>query len=111
VSSAERVRAAGLAFAFTNGHAAMAVTDYWNDLDALANIDWPLMTSRYWFATLQDPDRKRRRQAEFLVHGEFPWALVDGVAARKPAAVGQVRATLERAGFETRTAVRPEWYY
>jgi hypothetical protein len=34
------------------------------------------MQAQYWNDTDNDPDRKRRRQAEFLVHEFFPWALV-----------------------------------
>ena len=52
----------------------MRFTDFFDDLKDLDKIDWDLMQSRYWNDTNDDPDRKRRRQAEFLVHEFFPWS-------------------------------------
>ena len=39
-------------------------------------IDWELMESKYWHDTDEDNSRKRRRQAEFLIHKFCPWRLV-----------------------------------
>lgn len=75
VSSAEVVQEAGLAFTFTDGHAEMDISTFFTDLNDLEKIDWDIMQSRYWYDTLKDGDRKRRRQAEFLVHSFFPWHL------------------------------------
>lgn len=75
VSSAEVVQEAGLAFTFTDGHAEMDISTFFTDLNDLEKIDWDIMQSRYWYDTLKDGDRKRRRQAEFLVHSFFPWRL------------------------------------
>jgi hypothetical protein len=54
----------------------MEFTDFFDDLDYLDNIDWDVMESRYWYDTNEDNDRKRRRQAEFLVRNFFPWELI-----------------------------------
>ncbi len=75
-STVEAVVKAGLRWVFTEGHADMGFTDFFDDLNDLEKIDWDLMKSRYWNDTDNDPDRKRRRQAEFLVHRFFPWELV-----------------------------------
>jgi hypothetical protein len=40
------------------------------------------MEAWYWNDTPDDPDRKRRRQAEFLVHGALPWDSVEFLAVR-----------------------------
>jgi len=40
------------------------------------------MQARYWSDTNTDNDRKRRRQAEFLVHNFFPLRLVEAVGVR-----------------------------
>lgn len=79
VSSTEAVDAAGLKWVFTEGHAVMNYTDFFDDFDDLDEIDWPLMNSKYWNDTDADPDRCRRRQAEFLVHDFSPWELVSGI--------------------------------
>ncbi len=78
-STIEAVRNAGLGWVFTEGHADMQFTDFFDDLEELSKIDWNLMKAKYWNDTNDDPDRKRRRQAEFLVHDFFPWELVSYV--------------------------------
>ena len=77
VSSAEAVDTAGLQWVFTEGHAEIAYTDFFDDLRHLSKVDWDLMKAKYWRDTDEDPDRKRRRQAEFLVHQLFPWNIVE----------------------------------
>jgi hypothetical protein len=76
VSDVEDIDARGLEFVFTDGHAVMEFTTFFDDLYDLDNIDWDVMESRYWFDTNEDNDRKRRRQAEFLVRNIFPWELI-----------------------------------
>lgn len=44
------------------------VCNFFNDLTDITHIDWNIMNEKYWNDTIDDPDRKRRRQAEFLVH-------------------------------------------
>jgi hypothetical protein len=44
------------------------LTDFYDDLNDLKEVDWNVMTLRIWKDTNDDPDRKRRRQAEFLVY-------------------------------------------
>jgi hypothetical protein len=76
VSEAEAIEAYGLSFAFTDGHAVMAYAEFSDDLNDLDFIDWELMKSKYWFDKQDDPNRKFRRQAEFLVYQFFPWELI-----------------------------------
>jgi hypothetical protein len=75
VSSAQAVADAGQGFVFTDGHAIMAVTHFFSDLADLGKVDWKVMTSKMWNDTQKEPDRKRRRQAEFLVHDAYPFDL------------------------------------
>jgi ssDNA thymidine ADP-ribosyltransferase, DarT len=69
VCEAETISSMGIEFAFTDGHAIMSYSSFYNDLNALDDaIDWNVMKTNYWADTEEDGDRKRRRQAEFLVH-------------------------------------------
>lgn len=77
VSSLNRVQEAGLGFVFTDGHATKAFTKIYDNPVNLDKVDWPLMRQKYWYDTDEDPDRSRRRQAEFLVHGSFPWEVTE----------------------------------
>ena len=76
VTTAEAVaQADGLSYCFTEGHADMAFSQFFENLNQLEKIDWNLMGNTYWADTQEDMDRSRRRQAEFLVHRFFPWKL------------------------------------
>jgi hypothetical protein len=111
VTSTEVVAAEPLPFIFTNGHADMAFSRFYDDLRDLDQVDWVIMGERYWNDTPEDGDRKRRRQAEFLVHTSLPWRLIEeiGVISRK--AADEVAAALEDAEHRPPVVVRPEWYY
>nr|WP_293104120.1 DUF4433 domain-containing protein [Okeania sp. SIO2F4] len=72
----EAIENSNLDFVFTDGHAVMDYSDFYDDLYDLNYIDWELMESKYWFDYDEDNSRKCRRQAEFLVHKFCPWTLV-----------------------------------
>ncbi len=111
VSSAEAVAGRGLRYCFTDGHAAMDISGFYVELGDLSKIDWVIMHARYWNDTNQDGDRSRRRQAEFLVHGTFPWDLITeiGVISSKVAAL--VTAALAGSTHQPTVAVHRDWYY
>lgn len=106
------IEVAGLDFAFTDGHAIMAYTDFYDHLDALESvIDWELMNSKYWSNTEDDPDRKCRRQAEFLVHQHCPWTLIKEIGVANSTIQKQVREILQNFNYQTPIKVYSNWYY
>jgi hypothetical protein len=109
VSSTEAVDAAGLAWVFTEGHAVMDYTDFFDDFADLDKIDWPLMASRYWFDSDEYPDRCRRRQAEFLVHKFFPWKLFSEIGVYNTAIAQKTNQIL--AGRNIPVSIKGAWYY
>ncbi len=111
VSSAEDVSDSGLEWVFTEGHAEMAFSDFFGDLGDLDKVDWKVMGSRYWFDTNEDPDRKRRRQAEFLVHQFVPWKLVSYIGAYNAKIQKQVCQALKDQAHVPEIGVEPRWYY
>ena len=111
VSSAEKVKEAKLGFVFTEGHAVMGFTEFFDDLADLTRIDWPLMRSKFWNDTDQYPDRKRRRQAEFLVLRFFPWSLITHIGVRNDKMKERVDAYLEDTDMQPHVDKRSGWYY
>ncbi len=110
----ERILAGGLLAVYTDLNAALSyarMTADLADLDGDDFVDWPLMRQTMWNNTADDPDRKERRQAECLVDGPIPWALVEGITVRTEAAAEQVVAMLGEAGWRTPVSVRPGWYF
>jgi hypothetical protein len=89
----------------------MGFTEFHDDLAFLSAVDWPLMKAKYWRDTDQDPDRKRRRQAEFLVHGGFPWTLVQDIVVMTSARQTQVQTLLRGADHRPSVSIQRTWYY
>ena len=112
VAGINTIEAEGLDFVFTDGHAAMAYADFYTDLEALGDvIDWELMESKFWFNTEDDPNRKCRRQAEFLVHQFFPWHLIQEIGVINTTIQIQVREILQSFNIQTLVNVYSRWYY
>lgn len=111
VTTIEKVQQASLPFVFTDGHAVMTISSFFEDLDDLRYIDWEVMKSKYWNDTPQYPDRSRRRQAEFLVHQFVPWDLFIGVGARTPEISKLVNEILSDAHHKPPVKEKRDWYY
>jgi hypothetical protein len=114
VSSAEAVDTAGLSFVGADGHAAMEYTAFFDEIEYLYGdgvIDWEIMETNYWADTEEDGDRKRRRQAEFLVHQFFPWGLIEEIGVINPIIQTQVKEILQKINVHTPVRVYSKWYY
>jgi ssDNA thymidine ADP-ribosyltransferase, DarT len=112
VSSTEAVLAAGHDFVFTDGNAAAAFTEFHDDADSLGEVvDWPLMKATMWANTPADPDRRRRRGAEFLVHQALPFELVDRLCVHDADARSSVAAEAADADWEVKVRIRGGWYF
>ena len=85
--------------------------DFFEDLGRLDRVDWAVMKSRYWYDTATDPDRKRRRQAEFLVHEFCPWALIQEVGVFNSTVQSDVERILEGGAHRPPVHVHRDWYY
>lgn len=101
----------GIAWMFTEGHAEIAFSKFFNELRDLDKIDWKVMGSKYWTDTLTDNDRKRRRQAEFLVHEFFPWDLINEIGVYDAGTAALVNEHLKAAKHKPTVTVRTNWYY
>jgi hypothetical protein len=111
VSSVEAVAEGGLDWVFTEGHAEMGYTQFFDNLNDLDKIDWKLMAERYWHDTDDDPDRKRRRQAEFLVHRLFPWSMVQSIGVHNHSIEELVLQEITRGQHHPEVRVERRWYY
>lgn len=111
VSNAQAVAAAGLGYSFTDGHGIMAYSSFYDDLAHLGEIDWDVIAAGQWADTVEDGDRKRRKQAEFLVRDRFPTALLQGAVVHNQPRADEVNAIAARLGLQLRVVVRPDWYY
>jgi len=91
-----RVRDAGCRFVFSDGHGLAAFTDWYDDLAQLDQVDWNLVGARYWADQPDDNDRKRRKQAEFLVWQSLDWSLIQGIGVLNQQVKARVEALLDK---------------
>ena len=103
----------GTRFVFTDGHGIAAFTQWHDDLAQMDQLDWPLILNREWADTLEDNDRKRRKQAKFLIHQSLPWSMVRGIAVINDKMADRARNTLNQFPDTYSPPVRvvPQWYY
>lgn len=112
VSTAEAISAHGADFTFTDGHAAMAYADFHTDIKKLeAVIDRDVMQSKYWFDTNDDPNRKFRRQAEFLVYASLPVSLITEVGVCNSEIKEQVEQIFVGTNHRPLVQIHSDWYY
>ena len=111
VTTVGKIVDAGLRFVIADGHPIMALTDFFDELGRLDAVDLPLMRQGYWKDTAEDPDRERRRQAEFLVHERVPWDLITEIGVMDAAIKRRVEDLLVEAAHRPAVAIRRSWYY
>lgn len=113
VSTCQTVAEAGIPFAFSDGHSIAVFTDWFDDLDELDKVDWNMVGQRYWADNINDMDRQRRKQAEFLVWQFCPWLLVREIAVIDETRKAQVEKILAECPAELKrvVTVRRDWYY
>lgn len=111
VTYTETVSTSGLPFAFTDRHAVVSYATFYNDLDELKNLDWKTIKMRYWADTPDDPARKEKKQAEFLVYKKLPWELIYGIAVLNDDISSHVENALNGQQHKPIIKVKKEWYY
>ncbi|RZM79541.1 type II toxin-antitoxin system toxin DNA ADP-ribosyl transferase DarT [Leptolyngbya iicbica] len=112
VTTAEAIAADTANFVFTDGHAVIDYSEFYEDLAQLGEaIDWRVMRSTYWNDTDEYPDRKRRRQAEFLVYFAVLWQLITEIGVLNDGIKAEVQEILRKFNKSTPVNAYPNWYY
>lgn len=113
VSTAQAVANSGTGYVFSDGHGVAAFTHWHDDLADLDRVDWNMVYQRYWADNIDDMDRQRRKQAEFLVYRFCDWKLIQEIGVINNTMSEKVNNILN--GFPNRShppvRVRREWYY
>ncbi|HPL66622.1 MAG TPA: DUF4433 domain-containing protein [Smithellaceae bacterium] len=113
VSTVQAIQRSGNGFVFSDGHGIAAFTEWYDDLANLNRVDWDMVYQRYWTDNVNDMDRQRRKQAEFLIHRFCDWNLI--------CEIGVINATIKKRVEEVMNAypstlrkpirVQNGWYY
>lgn len=94
-------------WAFTNRNAGAWYTDFYADLDELGRINWEAVQS----TDFRDPGIKDGKQAEFLIHEQFPWSLVEEIGVLNQKIATSVETAIGSSDRQPRVRIRPDWYY
>ena len=113
VSTAQDVANSGSQFVFSNGHGIARFTDWFDSLDKLDEVDWNTVYARMWKDTIDDMDRQRRKQAEFLVYRFCDWEMIQEIGVLNPTMKGKVEGIMDQfpEGHRRVVRVRQDWYY
>lgn len=111
VSSVGKVIREECRWCFTDGHAVEAPTVFFEDIRDLDRIDWEVIENWSWKNTMEDPDRKRRKQAEFLVYRFFPWHLIDVIGVHDKEMESIVQEIINKHRHQPLIKIEKKWYY
>jgi len=99
--------AAGIPWAISLQNAGAAYASFRADRAALAELDWAAINARDFRA----PEVKEAKQAEFLLHGRFPWRLVERIGVQNAATGRKALGCLAGAAHIPPVRLMPDWYY
>lgn len=113
VSTAQDVEQSKAGFVFSDGHGIAAYTTWYADLADLNKIDWKAVYAARWKDDVEDMDRQRRKQAEFLVLRFCDWSLINEIGVVNDRMKAKVEGVMGRypPALSRSVRVRSEWYY
>jgi hypothetical protein len=111
VTTFENIVETGLRYVYFDGHGYHRLSQLFNSEHGLINIDWKTINADRWNDTEDDPDRKRRKQAEFLVYQAVPLGIINFLVTFNDNAKNMVIELLINFDHTIQVAVRPNWYY
>jgi hypothetical protein len=107
----QRIEETELTFAFTDRHAVLTYANFYDERTALDEVDHGLMRERYWHDTDRHPQRKERRQAEFLVYDFVPFDLIGAIGVLNEEMKSKTERHLDRLDEAPPVIVKQNWYY
>ena len=98
-------------FVFTDGHGYHNFSQFFNKETDLKEVDWKIVNGIQWYDTEEDPDRKRKKQAEFLIHNEVPISMIGVIVVYNENKKTEILNKLTENNIECNVVVKPNLYY
>ena len=111
VSSYQLIKSSGHPYVFFDGHGYDSFSELFNNDEGLNHIDWDAVKSKQWSKPEEDPDLKRRKQAEFLVYRELSVKFLLGIGVFNKNAQQKILSILTKNDVILNCAIKPDWYY
>jgi hypothetical protein len=103
----QRANAQGIRWAFSLSNAGAYYAEFRCDVENLDELVWDHIAA----TDFRSSEVKEHKQAEFLVHGHFPFSLVERIGVKTGAIQASAQAAIAAAPHQPRIEVRPEWYF
>jgi hypothetical protein len=97
----------GRRWAFSLSNAGAYYAEFRNSLNDLGDVDWDAVAA----LDFRSATVKEGKQAEFLLHGDFPWSLVSQIGVASGATATLAGAALKGAPHQPPISVQPTWYF
>ena len=97
----------GRRWAFSLSNAGAYYTQFHSRADQLDEVNWPAVAA----TDFRGAEVKEGKQAEFLVHQQFPWRLVERIGVLAPGVAQQVADALRGAAHRPVVEIRGDWYF
>jgi ssDNA thymidine ADP-ribosyltransferase, DarT len=94
-------------WAFSLSNAGARYARFCSSVDDLGEINWQAVAA----TDFRQPDIKESKQAEFLIHEIFPWALVDRIGVFSREIAQRVGTAMVGATHRPVVAIHRSWYY
>lgn len=111
VSSLRKLQEIGTRFVFTNGHASLEETDYFDDLAHLDRIDWELLRKRDFKRDPDDPGKVGRYQAEALAYQHVPAGALLGIACYDETTRRRIESQTQSRRLSISVKALSDWYF
>ena len=99
--------AASRRWAFSLSNAGAVYAHFSSSLGDLGQLGWTEIAA----TDFRSSAVKEAKQAELLVHGSFPWTLVNHIGVCSPDIASRALGAIAGAPHQPRVTVRKEWYY
>ncbi len=111
VTSLPALESHGARFVFTDRHAFLAAARFFDQVQDLDKVDWPLLQARDFKRSVNDPEKMERYQAEALVHRHVPIDVVSHIVCVRAAEEATLAAEVRRRSLSIKVACKPGWFF
>ena len=110
VSSLEKLQENNCSFAFTDRHAKLAYTKFYNSLEDIDKLNWEIIRSADW-GRQHGVERKEIKQAECLVHQFMPVEALIGIGCKDQEIADLINAELLKKQKNIPIKIKPDLYF
>lgn len=106
-ASVEWANLEGRRWAFSLSNAGSYYARLRASIAKLDEVSWEAVAA----TDFRPSDVREGKQAEFLMHGRFPWELVSRIGVRSMSIRAKVGDILKTANYSPKIEIKPDWYF